>query len=158
MKNLRTTADRQRIKGKILSLVKISGEYIEFSKGNPGKIYEDEIIRGTAIKLSKEVVIDQANIKKIYKLQDGTIFEIINKEGKKYHVVGTVKREEGKFICFIPYVTSESVNIPLSEVKSVKVKNFNLFASLLVVGGIIIGLVILALNQITSSIVSSFHF
>ena len=143
IKEVRTASDWKGKKGEILSLFKTSGEYIEFSKDNPGRIYGDNII-GTAIIMSKKVVIDGANIKKIRKHQDGTIFEIINKEGKIYHVVGTVRREEGKFICFIPYETFESVTIPLSEVKSVKVKNFNLFVSLLVVVGGVIGLYFLA--------------
>ena len=130
-KKVRTAADWHWKKGKIFSVVKTSGEYIIFSKKNPGRIYSDNII-GAAIIMSKKVEIDQDNIKKTRK-RDGSIFEIINKEGKIYHVVGTVREEEGKFICFTTYETFELVSIPLSEVKSLEIKHLNFLLTALAI-------------------------
>ena len=56
---------------------------------------------------------------------DGSIFKVIDKDGKIYRVVGKAREEEDKFIFFTTYETSESVSIPLSEVKSLRIKKFN---------------------------------
>lgn len=127
-------------------MVKTSGEHIEFPKKSLGRIYGDKIA-GTAVVLSKKVEITQDNIKKFERDIKGMISEITHKNGKIYHVVnGTVRvvstkddltgKEEERIIFFTTYETSESVTIPLSEVKSVKVKNFDFVASLCLVGAI----------------------
>ena len=70
------------------------------------------------------------------------ISEITHKNGKIYHVVNVstkddlTGKEEDRIIFFTTYETSESVTIPLSEVKSVKVKNFDFVKSLCLVGAI----------------------
>jgi len=130
---IKTEADRQGIKvkkGKIFSVVKTSGEYIEFSKGNPGRINEDKI-EGIAVIMKKKVEIDLANIKKIIKHSNGSIIEVKNEEGKIYQVFGKVREEEGKFIFFTTYETFELVSIPLSEVKSLRIKKINPILTLL---------------------------
>jgi len=140
-KNVRVADDWQGKKRKILSLVKTSGEYIKFSKNNLGRIYGDKIA-GTAVILSKKVEITQDNIKTVQRDIKGMISEITHKNGKIYHVVNVstkddlTGKEEDRIIFFTTYETSESVTIPLSEVKSVKVKNFDFVASLCLVGAI----------------------
>ena len=132
-KEIRTEADwegKKVKKVKILWVNKTSGEYIEFSKGNPGRIYEDKIV-GTATIMSKKVEIDLTNIKKIRKHSDGSIFKVIDKDGKKYPVVGKAREEEDKFIFFTTYETFKSVFIPLSEVKSLRIKKFDPILTLL---------------------------
>lgn len=124
IKDVKTAADWHGKKRKVLSIVKISGEYIEFNKENPGRIDEDKIV-GTAIMMSKKIEIERANTKKIKKHSDGSIFEIINKEGKIYPVIGKVNEEENKFIFFATYETFESVSISLSEIKSIRIKRIN---------------------------------
>ena len=141
------TADLRGKKGKILSLVKTSGEHIRFSKNSLGRIYGDEIA-GIAVVLSKKKIeITQDNLKEVRRDKKGMISEITHKNGKIYHVVnGAVRvvstkddltgKEEERIIFFTTYETSESVTIPLSEVKSVKVKNFDFVASSCLVGAI----------------------
>jgi len=130
-KKVRKAANWHGKEGKILSVVKITGEYIEFAKENPGQISGNKII-GTSIILSKETSIERADIKKTRKHRDGSIFEVINKEGKIYQVVvGTAREEEDKFIFFTTYVSSESISIPLSEVKSLEIKRINLLLTTL---------------------------
>jgi hypothetical protein len=130
LKEVRTAADW---KGKILSLVKTSGEYIEFDKGNLGLIIGDKIA-GTAVVLSKEVEITRDNIKRIKTYEKGMLSEITFENGKIYHVVtGTIRvvsikdvltgKEEERIIFFTTYETFKSVSIPLSEVKYIKVKH-----------------------------------
>ena len=149
IKEVKTAADLRGKKGIIKSLVKTSGEYIKFSRDSLGRINGDEI-SGTAVVLSKEVEIIRDNIKEFKKDKKGMISEIINKNGKIYHVVTGTTREvsiqydltgkkEERIIFFTTYETYESVTIPLSEVKSVRVeiKMFDYVKSLCVVGGII---------------------
>ena len=123
-KQIKTSADWQGKKGKIFSLVKTSGEYIEFSRDNPGRISGDKIT-GTAIILSKEIIVERGAIKKVRKHRDGRIFEVTDNEGKIYHVVGLFKEESYKVIFFVPYESSKIVSIPLSEVKSLEIKRFS---------------------------------
>jgi len=155
LKEVRTVADWQGAKVKILALNKTSGEYVEFSKKRPGRIYGDKIagtavVSGTAVVLSKKVEITQDNIKGITRDHKGMISEILNKKGKIYHVVnGTARvvstkddltgKKEKRIIFIATYNTYESVTIPLSEVKSVKVKNLLYVESLFVFGVIGLG-------------------
>jgi len=169
IKEVRTAADWKGKRGKILSLVKTSGEYIEFSKNSLGRIYEDKIA-GTAVVLSKEIDISRDNIKEFKKDKKGMISEIKNKDEKIYHVVpGTARevsiqsdltgKEEERIIFFTTYETSESIIIPLSEVKSVRVeiKEFDVFKSAFVVGGFI-GLAALYFGLILGGLAGRIQF
>jgi len=120
-RRVNTSADWQGKKGKILWVIKTSGEYIEFSKDNPGRIIGDKIV-GKAIILSKKVVIDRANIEENKRDQNGKILKITTKDGKMYTVIkGTEKEEKDKITFFAIYESNEQVLIPLSEVKWVHV-------------------------------------
>jgi len=169
LREVSTEGDWKGKKGEILSLVKISGEYIEFSKNSLGRVYGDKI-EGTAVVLSKEIDISQDNIKEFKKDKKGMISEIINKNGKIYHVVpGTIRevsiqsdltgKGEERIIFFTTYETSESIIIPLSEVKSIRVeiKEFDVFKSLLVVGGFI-GLAALFLGLTLGGLAGKIQF
>ena len=132
VREINTEADWPRKKARILSVVKTSGEQIEFSKDRPGRIYGDKIT-GTAIILSQEVEIDRADIKTIGRDQKGNIVRITNKDGKKYVViVGTAREGEDKITFFTSHKTSISISIPLSEVKSVRFEKLELGPTLIV--------------------------
>lgn len=164
-KEVKTAADLRGKKGIIKSLVKTSGEYIEFSKNSLGRIYGDKIA-GTAVVLSKEVEIIRDNIKEVKRDKKGMISEITNKDGKIYHVVAGTTREvsiqyhltgkkEERIIFFTTYETYESVTIPLSEVKSVRVSKFDYVKAFIIVLGFVgVGALYLAavLSRITESI------
>jgi len=116
-RRVNTSAHWQGRKGKILWVIKTSGEYIEFSKDNPGRIIGDKIV-GKAIILSKKVVIDRADIEENKRDQHGKILKITTKDGKMYTVIkGTEKEEKDKITFFAIYESNEQVLIPLSEVK-----------------------------------------
>ena len=120
-RRVNTSADWKGKKGRILWVIKTSGEYIEFSKDNPGRIIGDKIV-GKAIILSKKVVIDRANIEENKRDQNGKILKITTKDGKMYTVIkGTEKEEKDKITFFAIYESNEQVLIPLSEVKWVHV-------------------------------------
>jgi len=152
LKEIRTAADWKGKKGKIISLVKTSGEYIKFPKKTPGRIHGDKIL-GTAVLFIKKVEITKDIIKEVKRDKRGMISEITDKNGKTYHTVtGTLRavatkddltgKEEGRIIFIATYKTSELVIIPLSEVKSIQVESIDYGLSLLAVFGTI-GLMIL---------------
>ncbi len=148
-KEIRTNSDwqgKEFKKGEILWVIKKSGEYIEFSKENPGLIFQDKIV-GNAIRMSRKVEIERSEVKKISRHSDGRIFEIVNKEGKTYQAVGMAKEEDDRVIIFTAYESSESVSIPLSEVKSLHIKMLDkLLTALGFVAGI--GIVIFLLSEL----------
>lgn len=121
IRELRKIPVMKRSEALILSVDKTTGEHIEFSKDNPGRVHKDMIV-GIAIIRSKELVVKRADVKKIRTHSDGSIFEVIDKEGKIYHVVSIGIEEEDKIIFFTTYETSESVSIPFSEIKSAQAK------------------------------------
>jgi len=78
------------------------------------------------------------------------ISKITHKNGKIYHVVtGTIReasiqsdltgKEEERIIFFTTYETNESITIPISEVKSVRVKiaKFDYVKAFIIVVGVI---------------------
>jgi hypothetical protein len=159
LKEVRTADDLRGKKGKIVSLAKTSGEHIKFSKNGRGRVYGDKIV-GTIAVISKKVEITRDNIKTVKRDEKGKILEITHKNGNAYLVAyGSVKvvsikddltgKEEERIIFYTPpYETYETIAIPLSEVKSVKVKNFDFIVSVFVVGAVIGGLLALAVSTI----------
>jgi hypothetical protein len=107
-RRVNTSADWQGKKGKILWVIKTSGEYIEFSKDNPGRIIGDKIV-GKAIILSKKIVIDRANIEENKRDKNGKILKITTKDGKMYTVIkGTEKEEKDKITSLYMNQTNKS--------------------------------------------------
>ena len=141
IKEVKTVADWKGKKGKILSLVKTSGEHIEFSTQRPGRISDDSIV-GTVIILNKDIEIDRANIERITVDQEGKILGITTKDKKIYHVItGTAREEEDKII--LSAELFESVTIPLSDVKSVRVEIKKSYAKYLFgVGALIVACIL----------------
>ncbi len=71
---LNVDAAKETEKIKILQVVTKSGESIEFSKEQPGRIY-NKIIEGTAIRVTGE--LDKAYIQRKEKDKDGKILRIV---------------------------------------------------------------------------------
>ncbi len=117
IKEVKSAADWQGKKGKILWIIKTSGEFIGFSRDDPGRIIGDTIV-GKAIILSKVVEIDRADIEKIIRNQNKDIIKITTKDGKMFTVIkGTEKEEKDKITFFTVYESNEQVLIRLSEIK-----------------------------------------
>ena len=155
-KDVRTVVGWKGKRMKILGVVKLSGEHIEFHKDRPGRIYKDSI-GGAVRKLRKEMEIDRADIKDIIRDEKGKILVITKKDDKIYHLfidvtstggriihhlfTGKAREEEDKIILSGEFY--ESISIPLSEVKYIRVKRANLRRSLLAVVGSVAGVVAL---------------
>ena len=129
-KDVKTVADLQRKNVKILSVVKITGEYL-ISQKKPGQLYQNSIIGGVR-ELRNEIEINRNDIKDISRDKKGKILGITKKDSKIYHVFTEVTYERGKHQVFIGKANEtedkiilsgkiyELISIPLSEVKEVK--------------------------------------
>lgn len=102
-------ADWKRKKGHVGGVVTVSGDRIEFSEENPGKILNNCII-GDA---KKEIEIEHSNIDKIERNYTGKIITIKTKDGNVYQVKHTIPAPKHKRIIII----YEPIKIPLSEVE-----------------------------------------
>ena len=112
-KKVKTVSDWEGKEVTIMGVQKTSGEYIEFQKDSPGRIYKDTIIG----KAKKKFEIARANVKKTGIDTEGEIAEITTKDGKVYPIISS-KITEDKIIL----EAYESISIPLSEVELVWVK------------------------------------
>jgi hypothetical protein len=121
---------------KVLKVIISSGDVFEFSKKHPGRIYRDTIT-GKTVKITGELVIDRAEVERAEKAKDEKFLRIITKDGKKYKAFnGTMAEEKDRYIFIGTYETYKSVSIPLSDVKFVWTKSFNLgLTSLIVIIG-----------------------
>lgn len=143
-REINTTADYPRENRKILSVVKASGELVEFSKSNPGRLKGNVIIGGATVVVEKrsEIVGPFPSIKKD---DHGRIFEVTDSSGRVHSVQEVLKEETNKLTVQARYSTSGGVSIPLSEVKLVRFKTTNgVMTALAVLGGIAGGLLGLA--------------
>ena len=135
-REINTTADYPRENRKILSVVKASGELVEFSKSNPGRLIGNVIIGEATVVVEKssEIVGPFPSIKKD---GHGRIFEVTDSSGRVHSVQEVLKEETNKLTVQTRYSTSGGVSIPLSEVKLVRFKTTNgVMTALAVAGGI----------------------
>lgn len=105
----------------VVSLIKKSGEKIEFKKGNYGKIVK----AGVEVGLSKKLVkgeIDILNIHQIHRDKNGNIYGIDTLEGKRIEILDS--EESGDKIIYSTQITEYDV-IPFSEIKSIRVNYFD---------------------------------
>ena len=144
---LDASAAKYEKKGNIISVKNTSGEVYEFSETQPGKLSKGRI-EGVAIKVTRAIEIEKANIEKEEKDNDGNFLIIITKDKKVYREFsGTVTVEEDKYIFNGTFNIQRSISIPLSEVEHVQmmVKELKTVTTILaVVGTALIVLVVVA--------------
>jgi hypothetical protein len=104
----------------IMGLMKTSGEYIEFPKKFPGRVYGDRILGRTAGE--GEIAIPRAQIQKINKTSDGRILAIETKDGKTYTYPKIVKEDKEEIVITLDFV---EVSVPLKDVELVWVKKID---------------------------------
>lgn len=142
-KNMRLDAANVKENGriKILHVVKKSGEIIEFSKKQPGRILNESII-GIAERVTKEIEIDITDVEHNKCNEKGEVNEIITIDGKVYKdFVGAVKKEKDTYVFTTILESHIKVSIPISEVRQVGIEGQKPHLVLFVIAGIIAGVV-----------------
>ncbi len=146
-KNMRLDAANVRESGriKILQVVKKSGEIVEFSKKQPGRVLNKSII-GIAERVTQEIEIDITDVEHNKCNENGEVYEIMTIDGKVYKdFVGEVKKEKERYIFTTILKSHIEVSIPISEVKQVSFEGKKLNIPILVVLGIIVVVIIIIL-------------
>jgi hypothetical protein len=142
-KNMRLDVDAaEKVKKeKILSVVMASGETIEFSKKQPGRILNESII-GIAERVTKEIEIDITDVEHNKCNEKGEVNEIITIDGKVYKdFVGVVKKEKDTYVFTTILESHIKVSIPISEVRQVGIEGQKPHLVLFVIAGVIAGVV-----------------
>ena len=133
-KDVNTAPEWEGEEHEILKVLKSSGEYVEFPKENPARVFGSSVV---GVQVTKDIALelnqfDLISMEKVgaatYKTEDGVT----------YHVK---KRKEDKVYCD----KQEIIQIPLSKVEAVWLKeneSFSLLGSsaflILFVGGIVV--------------------
>lgn len=141
-KEIRTSADVPRTNARVLSVVKRSGEVIEFSRAAPARIVGNQVVGTTAAVVEREVGID-GPFPLIKRLSDGTVTEVTDAKGRVWSVRRVLKEEPNRMTIRVAGNVSGTVVIPLSEIKQITNKKTDVGLTILAVlgGG---GLVFLA--------------
>ncbi|HSA96925.1 MAG TPA: hypothetical protein VLJ16_12805 [Acidobacteriota bacterium] len=123
-KEIRTTADYPGQNGGILSLVKRSGEVVEFSRMAPARIVGNQVVGTADVVLVRDVEIE-GPFRLIKRLADGTATEVIDAKGRVWSIRSVLNEEPNKMTARVADHVAGSVAIPLSEIRQVKLKRIN---------------------------------
>jgi len=129
----------------VLGVVMNSGQVIEFTKTNPGRI------RGyTVVGAEKDAEIKQFEITtpftSIRQGDEGQIVELVDGKGQGYVVKAVIRSEEGRMT--ILGVESNRLTIPLKEIATVRIRQDNALpiAAILLGALVVLPVVILLLS------------
>jgi len=130
-----TPADYPGPNKKVLSVVKTSGEVVEFSKEAPGRVWGGAVIGATTVVQKTSVEIDGPYVS-VKKRADGTIYEVTDAKGQVHTVLLVLKEEPNKLTAQVRYPVTLTVSIPLSDLRSVQIRRIDVGKTALGVVGV----------------------
>ena len=145
-KNIRWISDVPDESAKIMSLVKTSGERIDFSSADPGRVWPGRhdspgvLIKGTAVARFSVPVEIPRPFSSIRKRADGTVFEITDGSGRLHSVQRVLKEGDALWSVLINDRRAQPVSILLSDVRQVRFKKSYPGLTFLAVAGPTLGL------------------
>jgi hypothetical protein len=117
-KAIRTSADYPAPNKGVVSVVKRSGEVVEFSRQDPARVVGGQVV-GTTVR-EREVEIE-GPFPVIKKLSDGTVSEVTDASGRVWSVRRILKEGPDRMTVRIAERLGP-IAIPLSEIAQVKIK------------------------------------
>lgn len=120
---VRTVVDYPSPGARVMKVVAVSGTEYYFSKATPGRVVGNLIV-GTANVYGERVEIE-GPFAEVRKRPDGTVYEVVDREGRTHSVMRVVSAGEDKMTVLMAVRKSEQVSIPLSEVRSVRFRKFD---------------------------------
>lgn len=136
MKKVGTTAPSPKQGVRIVSLVKTSGATVLFSRSSPGRIMGNAVV-GTAIGGAWEKVEVQKPLSLVRKRSDGTVYEIVGRDGRIYPVGSVVSEDAGKIVFFIVAIQPTPVSVPLAEIAAVQLRRFSPIKTAFLLAGLL---------------------
>jgi hypothetical protein len=132
---VRTNADVPRPHLRIMRVVKKSGEVIEFSRNAPARIIGNQVVWTTRIAREREVEIE-GPFPLIRRLDDGTPAKVTDAKGRVWSVRKVLKEEPNRMTILAAELVTDSVAIPLSEVRWIKIRRPEPVLTILAVLGV----------------------
>lgn len=134
MKDVRTMTERPAEGTPVVSVVKISGETVQFSKSDPGRVRGFAVV-GTA----KDAVARRIDITgpfpSIKERADGTIYEVVDGQGRVHSVRQVLARSENQMTILAS--TWMQVSIPLSDARQIEVRKTSMTLPVLLAAGVV---------------------
>ncbi len=133
----------------VLSVVMKSGEVIEFTKDNPGRVRGYKVVGAGKYASMREIEI-VGPFSSIRQDSYGRVIEVVDGTGHGYVVKTVLKAEENRMT--ILGAESNRYSIPLSEVSTVRIRKDNslmvtaIVLGVLVVAGLIIPLIAFSIH------------
>ncbi len=115
-----------------LRVVKTSGEVIEFSRHAPARIVGNQVVGRTRVEREREVEIE-GPFRLIERRVDGTPEKVADAKGRVWSVRKVLKEEPNRMTILAAGLVTDSVAIPLSEVRQIKIRRPNAALSILAV-------------------------
>lgn len=123
-KEIRTSADVPRPGVRIISVVKKSGEIVEFSKQAPARIVGSQVVGSINAVRWRDIEI-QGPFPLIKRRSDRTVYEVTDAKGRSWSVRKVWTEETNRMTVRIDVPPSDAVTIPLSEISQIKIKRTN---------------------------------
>ena len=161
-KNIGSISDAPDESARIISVVMASGERIDFSPADPGRVQPTGpegperpgrrasrgiLIKGTAVGRFSVPVEIKGPCSSIRKRADGTVYEITDASGRAYPVQRVLKEGDARWSILTYDRTVEPVSILLSDVLQVRFKQSYPGMTLLVIIGPSLGLLYLGIRS-----------
>lgn len=134
-RSVRATASPPKQGARIIGLVKTSGATVLFSASDPGRIVGNAVV-GTARGGAWEQVEVRKPVSVVRKRSDGSVYEIVDRDGRTYPVGSVATEDADKMVIFIVGTRTAPVSVPLSEIASIKIRRFSLAKTALALAGL----------------------
>jgi hypothetical protein len=131
-KEVRTTADVPYPHARVTRVVKTSGEVIEFSRQAPARIVGNQVVGTTRVEREREVEIE-GPFRLIERHIDGAPAKVADAKGRVWPVRKVLKEEPNRMTILATVLATDSVAIPLSEVRQIKIRRPNAALSIVAV-------------------------
>jgi len=135
LRSIRAKARPPKQGARIIGLVKASGATVLFSASDPGRIVGNAVV-GTARGGAWEQVEVRKPVSLVRKRSDGSVYEIVDRDGRAYAVGSVISENTDRIVFFIVGTRAVPVSVPLSEIASVKIKKFDLVRTTLALAGL----------------------
>lgn len=135
----------------IQSVIMTSGEHVEFSPSDPGRVRGDVIVGTAAVRYKAPVEI-QGPFSSIKRRPDGSVYEITDGTGRVHPVVGVAKEGETAWTILVNDRTARPVSIPLTDVRQIRFRKINAFLTALTIASVA-GLFFIAWSVYTLSVI-----
>jgi hypothetical protein len=117
-KEIRTSADYPAQQTRILTVVKRSGEVVEFSRTAPARVVGNQVVGTTSSIAEREVEIE-GPFPLIKRQSDGTVTEVTDAKGRVWSVRSVLKEEPNRMTIRVVDSVVGPVAIPLSDIRQI---------------------------------------